>query len=494
MRGIRPNRYIFREMPDPGPLQGRGKIYIHIIPKEKMMDEWVSAWLRREREKGVKCLEIKYISGKPYVYHSTSRYDRTTKSPRKVSSYIGRLTEEEGLIPKGAKKRQERKAVTWIVEPSDAPIQHIPLEADEGYPDATSPDEPLQEEEALLLSLKEAFPECGQEIYAALIPITGHKPPVTSKTESSGEGIRASPVPISGVPCQVRSLIGSNTGGQQAIFSFLSTGARRIAYPFTLAGTPTDPLRIYGAILIIEEDSGIPIMVQRLPEPPCDLSVVALTVLSVAMREEEPHEIILLINPEEMMQMGGCGDADCDELAPLQESGLPFIYPLPYESSRYDSPTYLTDHFTWGDRLILSGSDESGGLMTYLFKDVRSAGEEAEELNSSAEMGLIDRPTLRCQLRRAGRRLILSSMRVDAREIFDLASRVDQIHLSVGIIRELMERDLPMAASGEMDDGAITGSLFLSLLAANLSQTSKVGGGETENRIDAPEDPESGLL
>ncbi len=447
------------------PLRGRGKIYIHIIPKERMMDEWVSAWLRREREKGVKCLEIKYISGKPYVYHSTSRYDRTTKSPRKVSSYIGRLTEDEGLIPKGSKKR---KAVTWIVEPSDAPIQHIPLEADEGYPDAAPPHEPLQEEEALLLSLKEAFPECGQEIYAALIPITGHKPPVTSKTESSGEGIRA---------C---SLIGSNTGGQQAIFSFLSTGARRIAYPFTLAGTPTDPLRIHGAILIIEEDSGIPIMVQRLPKPPCDLSMVGLTVLSVAMREEEPHEIILLINPEEMMQMGGCGDADCDGLDPLQESGLPFIYPLPYESSRYDTPIYLTDHFIRGDRLILSGSEETGGLMTYLFKDVRSAGEETEEINSAAEMGLIDRPTRRSQLRRAGRRLIVSSLIMEPEEIYDLASFMDRIHPSVAMIRELMERDLSMAANGEMDDDWITGSLFLSLLAANISLRDRDQAGDVE--------------
>jgi|GEM_PF-2649314 len=429
------------------------------------MDEWVSAWLRREREKGVKCLEIKYISGKPYVYHSTSRYDRTTKSPRKVSSYIGRLTEDEGLIPKGSKKR---KAVTWIVEPSDAPIQHTPPGADEGCPDTAPPYEPLEGEETLFSRLKEAFPKCWQEIYTALTPTTGHEPPGAGETGSFGEGIRA------------RSLIGSNTGGQQAIFSFLSTGARRIAYPFTLAGTPSDPLPIHGAILIIEEDSGIPIMVQRLPEPPCDLSMVGLTVLSVARYEEKPHEIILLINPEEMMQMGGCGNADSDDLAPLQESGLPFIYPLPHESSRYDTPIYLTDHFIRGDRLILSGSEETGGLMTYLFKDVRSAGKETEEINSAAETGLIDRSTRRSQLRRAGRRLIVSSLIMEPEEIYDLALLMNRIHPSVAMIRKQVEMDLAMAANGEMDADAITGSLFLSLLAANVSLRGRERAGDVE--------------
>ena len=444
-----------------------------------MMDEWASAWLKREREKGVKCLEIKYISGKPYVYHSTSRYDRTTKSPRKVSSYIGRLTEDEGLIPKGAKRRQERKAVTWIVEPSDAPVQDISYGADEGSLDALASHEPLCEETITLFSrLKEAFPECWQDISAAVTLLTGQKPSIAGEAGSSGEGIGGSPVPISGVPCRVRSLIGSNTGGQQAIFSALSTGARRIAYPFILAGTPSDPLRIHAALLFIEADSGLPVMVQRLPEPPCDLSMVARTLLSVAMNEEEPHEIILLINAEEMMQMGSCGDPDSDDLTPLQETGMPFLYPLPRESGRYDTPIYLTGHFIRGDRLILSGSDESGGLITYLFKDVRSAGEEAEELNSAAVMGSMDKQTRRRRLKRAGRRLIVSSMRVEHEEIYDLASLLDRIHPLADMIREMAEMDLAMAESGEVDDDSITGSLFLSLLAANLSEINKEGGGE----------------
>ena len=116
--------------------------------------------------------------------------------------------------------------------------------------------------------------------------------------------------------------------------------------------------------------------------------------------------------------------------------------------------------------------------MIYLFKDVRSAGEEAEELNSAAETGLIDKQTRRSRLKRAGRRLIVSSMRVEPEEIFDLASLLDRIHRLADMIREMAEMDLAMAESGEVDDDSITGSLFLSLLAANLSEINKEGGGE----------------
>jgi hypothetical protein len=67
------------------------------------MEEWAREWLEDQRRKGEKCLEIKYIQDKPYVYRSTSVYDKVSKSPRKVSTYLGRLTKDHGLVPKGAR-------------------------------------------------------------------------------------------------------------------------------------------------------------------------------------------------------------------------------------------------------------------------------------------------------------------------------------------------------------------------------------------------------
>ena len=53
------------------------------------MKDWARGWLEDQRKKGEKCLEIKYIQDKPYVYRSTSVYDKATKSPRKKSKYLG---------------------------------------------------------------------------------------------------------------------------------------------------------------------------------------------------------------------------------------------------------------------------------------------------------------------------------------------------------------------------------------------------------------------
>ena len=47
------------------------------------MEAWVREWLEEQRKKGEKCLEIKYIQDKPYVYRSTSVYNKATKSPKK---------------------------------------------------------------------------------------------------------------------------------------------------------------------------------------------------------------------------------------------------------------------------------------------------------------------------------------------------------------------------------------------------------------------------
>ncbi|MDR9816492.1 MAG: hypothetical protein WBJ06_04215 [Candidatus Methanoculleus thermohydrogenotrophicum] len=59
--------------------------------------------MEEQRRKGEKCLEIKYIQNKPYVYRSTSVYDKITRSPKKVSTYLGCLTKDAGLIPKGSR-------------------------------------------------------------------------------------------------------------------------------------------------------------------------------------------------------------------------------------------------------------------------------------------------------------------------------------------------------------------------------------------------------
>ena len=61
------------------------------------MEEWVDRILKEEKRRRNIPLEVKRLNGNYYLYHSTSKYDREVHGPRKVSEYIGRIT-ESGVV------------------------------------------------------------------------------------------------------------------------------------------------------------------------------------------------------------------------------------------------------------------------------------------------------------------------------------------------------------------------------------------------------------
>jgi hypothetical protein len=56
------------------------------------VEDWVKKIVDEERKKRNIPLEAKLLNGNYYLYHSTSRYDRTNRKAIKVSDYIGRIT------------------------------------------------------------------------------------------------------------------------------------------------------------------------------------------------------------------------------------------------------------------------------------------------------------------------------------------------------------------------------------------------------------------
>ena len=86
------------------------------------MEDWAREWLEGQRKKGEKCLEIKYVQNKPYVYRSTSVYNKATKSPKKKSKYLGRLTKEHGLIPKHSQRTNTPTQLRTVHEYGNAAL------------------------------------------------------------------------------------------------------------------------------------------------------------------------------------------------------------------------------------------------------------------------------------------------------------------------------------------------------------------------------------
>ena len=120
------------------------------------MYEWALAWLAEQRARGTKCLELKMIGTQVYVYNSTSVWDKEKKRPKKVSTYIGKLDENDGLI-RGEKRKVVEK-VRNVFEYGEPALIGTALDD-------------------LLPRLQESFPEHWRELYAlAAVRSTGPVP------------------------------------------------------------------------------------------------------------------------------------------------------------------------------------------------------------------------------------------------------------------------------------------------------------------------------
>jgi hypothetical protein len=108
------------------------------------MDQWAKNWLETQRNKGVKCLEIKQRGEKYYVYHSTTYWDREQRKAIKTSKYLGRLDREEGFIESNKDAAQSNKApipeVRSVTEYGNSVLLHESMKEIkpllmEGFPD-----------------------------------------------------------------------------------------------------------------------------------------------------------------------------------------------------------------------------------------------------------------------------------------------------------------------------------------------------------------------
>ena len=65
------------------------------------IEEWARKWLENQRHEGKKCLEIKMQGSNCYVYHTTSRYDKTIKRGAKYQNISGNSTKKRDLFQRG---------------------------------------------------------------------------------------------------------------------------------------------------------------------------------------------------------------------------------------------------------------------------------------------------------------------------------------------------------------------------------------------------------
>ena len=412
------------------------------------MEEWVRAWLEERRSQGEKCLEIKYIQNKPYVYRSTSVYDKTTKSPKKVSTYLGRLTQEAGLIPRGTRGARCPLPPRTIREYGNAALLTTAFRD-------------------LLPPLQDAFPACWQELVALTFTrIAGYTPlsRVGDAWEKLDNVLAITPDCDPRTLSRVLTAVGGDRVAQQAIFQHLSSQARQLVYDLSFVFSYSETVNLaefgYNAddvwlpqvniALFSATDTGLPVMIRALPGSVRD---VATLVRSLAEIDTTRTTLVL--------DRGFVSEAN-EKV--LREAKIAFVLPQRRNSTRYETRIHLTDHFFYHKRLIHAGKREVDGVMLYLYEDVDLAAEEEKMLYRLLEEEKIDRETLNKRLKRAGRILLVSSLAAEPGEVYDLYKSRNLVEDHFAAFKGLIQADKLYLR----DTTAVFGHVFVGFLCLYL--------------------------
>ena len=419
------------------------------------MEEWVANWLGQQRQMGKKCLEIKYIQDKPYVYHSTSVYDRETKKTRKVSRYLGRLTPDRGLLAKGSSRpSQEERPMTALQRPRSV------YEYGNAHLLAL-------EFQDLVPVLTEAFPDHWQEIVALVFTrITGYLP--LKRVRTSWEKLDN---PLNIQPdCSPKSLsttlraIGDDRIGQDMIFQHLRTGNRHLIYDLSFVFSFSDNLSLaewghnameialpqVNLALFSGRETGLPVMLRPLPG-----SVKDVKTLLPSMDGLHLADAILILDRGFISGkvVEGISNRECSYLLPLRRDSVHYATPIP-----------LNDRFLYHKRLIRGGKREIGDKTLYLFEDEDLRLEEKKTLFERLSEGTITKELAGEKEERAGRILFLSNLDETPQQIYELYKTRDLVEKHFDTLKNEIQADVLYLS----DRSAVCGHLFVGFLCLYL--------------------------
>ncbi len=420
------------------------------------MEDWAEEWLAKQRDMGKKCLEIKYIQGKPYVYYSTSTYNRETKKTKKISQYIGRLTQDRGLLVKGSTRPSQEATTT------NTPIPR-PRSAQE-YGNAKLLAEEFQE---LVPILTEAFPDHWEEILALVFTrVSGYLPLKRVKTawEKLDNLLDISP------NCSPKNLsltlraIGDDIIGQDMIFKHLCQGNRHLIYDLSFVFSLSDNLSLaewgrnheeialpqVNLALFCGLETGLPVMLRAIPG-----SVKDVKTLLPSMDELKLEDAILILDrgfvSEEVMQ--GIFERNCSAIVPQRRN-----------STYFETRIHLKEKFLYHKRLIRGGKREIGGKFLYLFEDKDLELEEFKTLFKNVKKGDITENEAKSREKVAGRILFVSNVDRTPEEIYELYKTRDLVERFFDTLKNEVQADVLHLG----DRSAVCGHLFVGFLCLYL--------------------------
>ena len=410
------------------------------------MIDWIKGWLEEQRSAGKKCLEIKMIQNKPYVYHSTSRYDPDTKKSKKVSKYLGRLDQTYGLI-----RKEDRVPVKPLINPISI----------HEYGNAAIIEEEFKE---ILPVLMNAFPTCYAEIYAlAATRVVGYVP---LKRVGDLWSKMANPCDIQ-PECSPKNLsailhnIGLNRLGQQQIFSYLSSNSEQLIYDLSYIESYSSNITFsenayisegiyhnhHHIALFCSRDNGLPVMIRSVPGSVNDVST-----LKLSLKEIDVQNKVLLLDRGFICE---------DNFKEMLARSIRFIIPLKRDSIHYKTRIHLTGSFSFHSKLIHCGKRSIGDFTLYRFENEDLALDERKTLYSKFEKGEISREYLNSALKKVGLVLFLTTVDLPEQEVYELYKSRDMVEKHFDSFKNELRADKVYLRSNE----ALFSHIFTSFIA-----------------------------
>ena len=406
------------------------------------MEQWAREWLKEQRDKGVKCLEVKMQGENHYVYHSTSYWDKELKKPRKTSKYLGKLDPDKGLIKSGTRQSQNIRNITE-------------------YGNSMLLSEMMKDLKPLL---RKGFPDCWREVSTlAMVRVTGNVPlkRVKDAWEKLYDAEDIKPHLNTKKLSKVLHNVGMNRSGQNIIFNELMDLSKQLVYDLSSVfsrsinisqaerGYNKDKIQVpqINLALLCSADSGLPTMIRSLPGSVKDIATLYHSISELNLRGK-----ILVLDR---------GFFSMDVVNFLSGKHTYYVLPTRRNSHFYDTRIHLNGHLYYHDRLIRYGKRACDNFFLYLFEDQDLMLEERKTLYRRLDDGKIDKKELRERMKKAGKILILSNLDVDGTEIYELYKGRETVEKMFDTYKTVLEADKIYL----QDDESVFGHVFISFLS-----------------------------
>lgn len=407
------------------------------------MESWIERVFEKEKAKRKVPLEVKRIENRYYLYMSTSRWDKGLKRRKKLSRYIGRIT-EGGVVEADRTKHNARS----IYEYGDSKLVASMIEE-------------------LVEPLRRAFPEDYREIIAMGVVKLLQATPIRL-IKSRWEKLHLSTEMDASLSPNTLSdklrRIGADVVGQRLLFEHLLKGNRVLAFDMSSIFSYSENLKLaergYNSdglylkqinfVLLISQDRRLPVMIKPLPG-----SVKDIKALKTAINEVFRGKCILVLDR---------GFASYVIPRMLGEKKVSFVLPLKrnFRIVNYGMP--LRKSFVFMNRGVNWGRKKIGKSFLYMFEDVELRGEEESNFIELIREGRRKQSQLERERRKFGKISILSNLDRNGEAVYKLYKGRQRIEVVFDALKNELENDKSYLS----DDDAIRGYFFVSFISLYL--------------------------